>query len=271
MSAPVRNCPSGKPVWWTPTGEAARQPERQRAAEDAERHRDVPRPRAPVAGADPIGDPPEQQRTDDEAAEEHGVDQSRLRGAQLELLLDGRQDGGQDPAVHRGHQYRARGDGQRRPRQRMGARNPRLPRRAGHVGHVGPHSSANRTRTSGMRLPPHLDREDVRRQRHVRHAGSGPGPRLAHPQAPTRALRPVTARESGCTGVRVGLYGCASRAIRAPPSAVARAQRSRCARIALAWARGFSTIWSRFTCEGRVAANAITSATSSAMSGVIPW
>ena len=46
--------------------------------------------------------------------------------------------------------------------------------------------------------------------------------------------------------------------------------RLRWARVALAWARGLSTIWSRLTWLGRVAAKAITSATSSAVSGVMP-
>ena len=45
---------------------------------------------------------------------------------------------------------------------------------------------------------------------------------------------------------------------------------SRWVRVALAWARGLITIWSRLTWPGRVAAKAITSATSSAVSGVMP-
>src|SRR6476469_6747453 len=45
---------------------------------------------------------------------------------------------------------------------------------------------------------------------------------------------------------------------------------SRCTRDADAWARGFITIWSRFTCDGLVTANVTTSATSSAVSGVSP-
>ena len=45
----------------------------------------------------------------------------------------------------------------------------------------------------------------------------------------------------------------------------------RCVRVAVAWSRALTTIWSRLTCGGRVAANAITSATSSGDSGVRPW
>ncbi len=58
-----------------------------------------------------------------------------------------------------------------------------------------------------------------------------------------------------------------SRSRRAPR----RPAQRRCTTVVLAWSVGHITISPRFTCAGRVTTNTITSATSSAESGVIPW
>ena len=77
--------------------EAAREPVRERAADDADQHGDVPRPGAPVPGADPVRQPAEEQCPHDQAGEEHGVDQPGLAGVQPELLLDRGETAGRIP------------------------------------------------------------------------------------------------------------------------------------------------------------------------------
>src|SRR5690606_33991148 len=94
--------------------------------------------------------------------------------------------------------------------------------------------------------------------------------RAGHPRAGGRRRRRVGHGDLG----GASRTGSAVDQRRHPPSVIVSPstthQMFRWTRLALAWARGLRTIWSMLTFDGRVAANAITSATSSGVSGVIP-
>ena len=122
-------------------------------------------------------------------------------------------------------------------------------RRAGHTLRVGRHPRLH----AGRPVRRHLTGGRRRAGRGVLAAG--------HRRHPHRGvLGPGGPRLPAARDLAARILRC-----RPPPQAGRRNMR-----VALAWSRGLTTIWSMFTCSGRVTAQAMQSAMSSATSGVMP-